>query len=416
MNKKLLSLFLALTLLTCLFSGCSKKDEYGTVGDAEITIEEQDDGIEPTIFTKLDNPFTEYDYENVQFECAKFSFDVPKTWEQQIYNCGCIRYDAPKDDPIFPGATCYVRCNYSYSAVEDDLDEFKHIASEFSKNMSPYITGLPFHFNGRDTWIKAYSVADETIEPSFCKDKTAASIKVTKDLTLINKTTGDATSFGQACLVAAYFRWEGYSAMMAMVVPNESAKEATDMMSYMVSSVSSIPHKVRQTKDFEYEGIKTVVPAEFEASEGSGNILRAPTRSLGSTAGMVLAVFEVPESLDVITEDYFRSTYTDKLATALVDPSCRDDYDIAANFRESPDNTLVDAKKAFYGDVNILAVDEDYISAKNLYGVVAGWYIDANIVERNGKNYLVAALYPPVENRLGIEIEKKMIENLAVAE
>ena len=415
MLKRFAALALIITLLACLGSGCGKKDEYGSVGDAEITVGQEKDAAS-TIFTKLDNPFGEYEYNNIEFECARLAFDVPNTWEQQIYNNSCIRYDIPKDDPYFPGATCYIKCNYSYIAVEDELDPFRHYASEFSKNMSPYITGLSYHFGGKNVWIKSYSAADEQIEPTFCNDKTAACIKVTKNLVLVNKQQGDPTSFGQACLVAAYFRWHDFPVMMSIVVPNESAKDATDMMSYMMSSASSLPHKVKQTKEFDYRGIKAVVPTEFESEQDSGNILRSPSRSLNSSAGMSLAIFEANEDLEYVTRDYFQRTYATRLATLLADPESLSGYTVDATSGEGNGDKLVDEKKSFFANVNIVATDEDYIAAEKMYGTVSMWYMDCYFVERNGKNYIVAAMYPPQENELGVEIEKKAIETLAVSQ
>lgn len=414
MVRRFTAIGLILIMLACLAGGCAKRDDYGEVKDAEISVK-QDPPEGTTIFTKLENPFSEYKYEKVSFDCAKFSFEVPDTWNQKIYNNSCIRYDAPEDDPFFPGSTCYVKCNYGYNAHEDDLDEFKHYASEFSKNLAPYITGLPFHFGGRDVWIKSYSVADEQITPSFCNDESAANIKVTKNLILVNKETGDPTSFGSACLVAAYFRWAYYSAVIMTVVPNESAENATKMMSYMLSTVSSVPHTVKQTKQFESNGIKAVVPAEFEPLDGAGNILRSPSASLASTAGMTIGFFEANESLDYVTEDYFQHTYADEIANLLANPSGSSNYDVAASSQLGQGDPLVDEKLLFLANVNIIGQKDDYQLAKKTYGTVAVWYMDCSFVERNGKNIIVAALYPPQENELGIEIEKKIIETLTTS-
>lgn len=411
MLKRNLALVLALSLVITMLASCKKDDDYGTVGSADVsTTEEADQGA--SLFEKLDAPFAEYDYEIFNFESAKFSFEAPKTWRRTIYNQSCIRYDAPADDPHFPGCTFYVKCNYDYYAGESELDPFANMAAEFGKPMSSYITGLPFTVMGRDAWIKSLEVADEYETPSFCKDETAASIKTVKNAIMIDKSTGDAVALGGMDFVAGYFRWENFPVMIATVVPSDASADAKAMVSYMMSSTSYIPQKVTDFSARTYSNITYELPSDFAALDGAGNISLSSPVSGKATSGMSIGVFKVEESLDTMTLDYFQDSYADSVAGLLLDPRCKEYYTVDASMSEDPEGRVLDEKKLFYGTVNILPQDEEYICARMTYGTVGVWYMNCFITEKGGDLYLVADLYPPQDDAAARIVEKAVLQSL----
>jgi len=408
-NKRIICM--ALIALLALLPSCGKsKDEYGSVGDADITTEETDEGL--SIFEKQISPFNEYKYDNVGFESAKFSFDIPSTWTQTIYNMSCIRYDVPYDDPHFPGAAFYVKCNFDYSATPDGINEFSGIAAEYGTPMSSYITGLPFPVGGKDAWIKSYTAADESESPSFCSDETAACVKTTKDVLLVSKVTGDTASVSGMDLVTGYFRWEDFPVMIASVVPTSESADAKAMTEYIMSSVQYAPQNITEYTVRSCGDVSFELPAEFEAISGSGNIFISPAADIKATSGISAAVFKVDEELEYLTPEYFQNSYATGVANTLLDPACSTQYAATASVYEDTESKLLDEIKSFPGTATILPTGENYTCAKLTYGTVGSWLMDNYILEKGESLYLVTVMYPLQDEAIARIIEKSLIQSL----
>lgn len=411
MNRKTFALILALITMISALSSCSKKEEYGSVENIEISAPSEDPEGE-SIFTRTEAPFEDYSYDSFKFECAKLALDVPKSWHMQVINQSCVRFDAPEDDPHLPGTTCYVKCIYDYNAEENEINSYAHYASEYGKIMSPYITGLPYKYKGKDLWIKSYSNSNAQKELDFCDDKTAAILKTTKDVTVFDKRTADTVSFEGTDLVAGYFRWENFPVMISMMTDSERTASAEKMVSYMMSSSTLLPHKVKQTKEYEYRNIKLIVPSYFEASENSGNILRAPVNDIKSCSGMCLGVFAVEDALEDINESYFQNIYGTNLAKSLLGASVIESYDISQTSYYDASKKTGDEKLRFSSSVNIISLEDDYISAQLPYGPVSVWTMDSLFVKKSGKNLLVAILYPPNESGIADKVMETTLQTL----
>ena len=413
MLKRYLSAIIVLMMLIMPLSSCSKKGDYGSVEDTEIQSDVKEADELDSLFEKKDAPFTDYNYKTENYECASFSFEVPDSWIKRIYNQSCIRYDIPDDDTHFPGMTCYVKCNFEYDASPSDLDPFQQYASEFGKNLSPYITGLPYLVLGQDAWIKSFSVADEVEAPDFCSDETAASVKVTHNVHMINKVTGDTIMFEGADFIAAYFRWKDHPVMISMVAPTYQAEDAKSMVEYMMSSAAFIPHKMNASKTFEYQGVTFNVPSDFEATESGGNILISSPQDIKSSSGMSIGLFRVDESSDTMTEDYFQESYATQMADMMADPECAGYYTFYASAKES-EKKILDEKKLFLSNIDVVSTEEEYIGAGMTYGDSAVWYMDSMLIEKGNKNYMLSFMYPRNESDVASKIEKAALQSFSV--
>ena len=412
MLKRYFTLILIMLTLAATFSSCKKQEEYGEIEDVEIIAGEPAEESTPA-FSKASNPFSDYKYKEVEFDCAKMHFEIPSSWNEQVMNNSCIKYTTPADDPHFPGCNFYVKCVYDFSTAEDQLDPFASYANEYGTVMSPYITGLPFLVEGKDAWIRTYSISDESYTPSFCADESEAIIKVTKDLTLTNKKTGDAVAFEDFNFVAAYLRWEGFPVMFCATVPTEATDDAKWLLEYILSGVTKAQHKITQTKGFDYRKIRFTAPSEFAASGESGHIFMTEAKDIKSCAGMSIGVFGLEDAPEMVTEDVFTENYANNIASLLLDPSCASSFAVGASMSET-ESSLADEKRTFYGKVNILPKEEDYSLAKTMYGPGSVWSLDAYIVERNGQNLVVATMYPPHETEISERVMKMVMQSLSV--
>lgn len=409
--KKSASIVLIAILLIMSLTSCAKKDEYGGIG--EIDISSGEESVPETPFAKQDNPFSEYSYKTVNFDNARMMFDAPKGWNQTVVNQSCIRYDVPADDPVFPGAVFYVKCDFDTMAAISDVDEFSHVAGEFGKVMSPYITGLPYPYNeGGNVWINSYSAADETIKPTFTSDETAASIKVTKNVVLIDKVTADTFSTSGFNFVSGYFRWTDFPVMISTVVPSGWTENAKSMISYMISSAAYTDPKIAETATFSYRKLSLILPKEFKASSDQGNIFRSPYKDTRATAGMSIGIFSVPEDIGELSVDYIQSHYADSLATLLMNPESSDYYYPSVSCMEYEGEKLADESYACSAYVNIITNRYDYTAADMQYGMSSMPYMDMFVVERNGKNYMIAALYTRQQENVAMKILKAAIQSL----
>ena len=412
--KRYFTLLLMTALMLTGLSSCSKNDEYGEIGDADIGTEEEAKAAD-SLFTKEDNPFSEYTYRTVDFDNAKMTFDIPKAWKETIVNQSCLRYDVPGDDGIFPGATLYVKCLFNYIAEENDLDPFSSVASELGKPMSAYITGLPYPYReGYDTWIEGYSTADETMTPACTSDKNAASLKVTEDVVLINKVTGDVTALSGFNFVAGYFRWEGFPVMIATVVPTDWTDDAKSMVEYIMSSVAYKKQTVPEMTKCSYRKITLDLPSDFSSSSTEGNIFRTSCTEVRATSSMSLGIFSVPESAADLNVDYIQTNYSDQLASLLLDPEYMKDYYPATSCYEYEGGTLADEKAAFSANVNLATDRYDYTGAENPYGMGEMRYMDMFVIERNGQNYMIACLYSRQQEQVAARVIKSAIQSLSV--
>lgn len=411
MPGKRITVCLLIFILAVSLSSCNKAGEYGTIEDAAVSIaEESSEGC--SIFERQELPFEDYELSSVDFESALLRFDVPKAWQQTIYNMSCIRYDSPSDDPHFPGATFYVKCNFDYNAGSDELDPFSTAASEFGKPMSSYITGLPFTCNGRDAWIKSFAAADESFAPSFCPDETAASIKITRDVILINKQTGDAVSLGGMDFVAGYFKWEGFPVMIATVVPSSASGDAKTMIGYMISASKYLPQRVSAFTERTCSDIAFELPGDFSPFSKAGNIFISPASDIKACSGTSAGVFRIEESLDMLSPDYFNASYAGSVAEMLLDPICSRYYSASASMQEDPEVLVPDEKRHFSGTVNILTDEEDHVSARMTYGTVGVWQLSCFVAEKGGALYLVAVMYPQQSDAAARIVAKGMLQSL----
>ena len=412
MSKKVIAAFLMAALMLT-FPACSRNDdEYGSVSSVEIPQEE--DAADTHQFEAQDNPFPDYTYRTVEFGSAGFSYDIPKTWRERVLNHSCIRYDVPGDDEHFPGATFYVKGLFEHSAARDDLDPFAHVASEFSKPLSPYITGLPYNYEGKDAWIKSYTIADETSTPSFISDDTMASSKITRDVILMDKNTADVQTFTGMSLVATYFRWEdSFPVMFSAVVPEDSEEDARDLTEYVLSTVSAVQMKAEDLEERTAGSITFALPADFTPVNSDENIYISKD-GIGCSAGISIGVFRVNEDPDILTEEYFQNSYTDPLTAALTDPSCAAYYTTLASMQEVSGNKILDESRSFSGSVSIFPVAEDYITAGMTYGAGGPWMINGLIVQRGDAQILIAALYPAQKDAVVKAIEKSLMQSISV--
>lgn len=408
--KRYIALLLIFATAFITLSSC-KKEEKGTVEDVEIIAGEAQDENEAE-FEKQENPFGDYSYRTVEFDCAKMEYEIPKSWKEEICNQSCIKYSIPENDKHFPGVTFYIKAVYDYSAPEDSLDEFANHANEFGKIMSPYITGLPFKVEGKDAWIKSYSAADTGYTPDYCEDESEAVIKVTKDVLIIDKNTATVQSFDGHNFVAAYIRWENTPIMMAMTCPYKYTSDAKKMLEYILSGAKHVPHKIKQTKGYAHGNMRLTVPVGFEGNPESGNILMATPKDIKSYSAMTLGVFALEDEVETMSGQYFQDYYANTLTEMLIDPSCAKSYSYSA-YASEKDASLPGAIKEFKGTVTILPTVESYKYADMTYGAVGAWNLDAFITERSGKNYLIAAMYPPNESDIAPEVEKMILETLA---
>lgn len=413
--KKLIALALTAALMTVPLSSCGNSNgEYGGIGDADISQDEPAESSAETPFTKTDNPFEEYTYKTVDFESACMTFDAPKTWKQTIINHTCIRYDVPGDDQNLPGAVFYLKCDLDSSALESDQDPFNHVASEFAKRMSIYITGLPFPYNeGRNVWINSYSASDDEQTPPFTEDKTAASLKVTNDVVLIDKTTADTYSIEGFDLVAGYFRWNDVPAMLMTVVPTDWVLTAQDMINYMISSAVYKEPKLSPLATYEYRKLSLELPSEFQqAAANKGNVFLTSSMDIKADSSMAVGVFSVSEPVKDLSAEYVQGTYIDGVISLLLDPDYSKHYYPAASCTDYEGEPLADEKAAFRGYVNLPTNLYDYTSAENPYGNPGIRCVDMFIVERGGNNYMIAIMYEAPQEKTAMKIAKAAIQSL----
>ena len=414
-KRKAASILLTFLLMTSLLASCGKEtEEYGSIGDAEIT-QEEETGNQSSIFTKLDNPFGEYAYRTVDYQNAKMRFDIPKTWLEKVVNPSCIRYDVPADDKYFPGARFYVKCNYSYPAVPDPHhNEYLEVATEFSKNMKPYITGLPYPYGKRgNTWINDYDSPDELEMPEFCSDETAACITVTKNAVLMDKVTSDVTHLRGMDFVAGYFRWDIFPVMIATVVPSEWSGNAKSLISYIMSSVTGTKQKLQSAATYDFSEASLSLPMDFKAREGQDNVFGTSFDDIKSTSGISIGVFSLPNVTGELPIDVLQSEYADRLAGILLDPKVTEHYFTATSASEYLGDKLADEKDAYTIYVTLTTDLYDYTGAENPYGLSDTSLIDVYTIERGGHYYMVATLYSMQQEDIARKVTRQALQTLA---
>lgn len=413
--KKLIALALTAALMTVPLTSCGKSDEeYGGIGDADISQDEPAESAPETPFTKESNPFEDYTYKTVNFDSACMTFEAPSSWKQTIVNQTCIRYDVPGNDQHLPGAVFYLKCDLDSSALESDQDPFSHVASDFGKRMSIFLTGLPFPYNeGRNVWINSYSASDHEETPSFTDDKTAVSFKVTDDVVLIDKKTADTYSIEGFNLVAEYFRWNDVPAMLMTVVPLDWESSARDIINYMVSSAAYKQPKLSPLATYEYRKLSLQLPSEFQpSSTNKGNIFLTSSKDIKADSSMSIGIFSVPESVSDLSAEYVQDSYVNSVSSLLLDTDYSEHYYPAASCTEYEGDKLADEKAAFRGYVNLPTNLYDYTSAENPYGNPGIRSLDMFIVERGGNNYMVAIMYQIPQEKTAMKIAKSAIMSL----
>ena len=415
--KKIVVLFLAGLLATSALTGCGQDEEYGSIGDAQIEEEEASPEKEdPPLFTKQKNPFSNYNYHTEKYQNAGFSFEVPDSWNRTVVNPSCIRYDVPSGDPIFPGAVIYVKCNYYYLAMPDDLDPFADNASEFSQYMSSYITGLPYSYRkGYDVWIKSYTASDEMTEPDFCSEEHAAALKVTKDVYLMDKVTADMYSRKGMDHVAGYFRWDTFPVMIETVVPTDWAEDAKSMISYMMSSVAPLKMQLSDMAGYDYRDISIKLPADFQPREKEGNIFTSPFTDTLATSGITVGLFRVDEDLDDLTPEYINDNYLYSMLSLMLEPGSLKDYSPMAGTYEYSGEQLADEKLAYSASVSLTTTLEDYEGAERPYGLGGSLGMDMFFVEKSDQLFLIAALYYPHQQDAAARVMKAAIQSLSIS-
>ena len=412
MYKRILAVMLALLSLVLIASSCTKNkaENFGNIEDVEIAVSDEKPS-DASEYEKQANPIEGYSYKVVDFGPAMMSLEVPESWRMTSYNLSTIRLDAPQEDPVFPGTTMYIKCLYDYNAMPDDLDPISHMASEYAKPMSVYITGLPFAFDGTDACINSYKIADDVTTPKFVEDSSAAATKITKNVHIIRKDTASTISFNGLDHVATYFRWNTFPVMLETVVPSEKGYDAKALLEYMMSTAT---HKEQSAGNFETREVgKTTfsLPKEFSALNQSGNVFLSK-ENLADTEGMSIGVFKVNEDESFLTEQYFRDNYATKLPEILADPSCADSYYITSSVDEYSGEKLLDEFKSYKGSVTFSCIEDDYKAAKLTYGASSAWRMNCYLVKRGKGIYLVADIFPPQDEELALAIEKNVINTL----
>ena len=417
-------LFLIISsIIATSFSSCGKKDEYGTVEDAEISAEEEEPEVseDNSVFTRQDSPFSDYKYKKRNYQNAKFSFDVPKNWKETIVNASCIRYDVPADDPHFAGARFYIKCNYYYQAVPNDLDPFSDNATEFSKPMAPYLTGLPFPYGKPDVWIHNYTASDKMTEPDFCSEEHGAALKTTCGVILENKNTADVASVGSMDLVAGYFKWSEFPVMIETVVPSDWTEDAENMISYMMSTVSPVKQRLGNLVTCSYRNISFELPSDFQARAGRGNIFYAPVDDIKATSGIAVGIFNTAEfgngqnGTITPTLEYIQENYSDSVADALMHPDIKQHYYLTTSCVDYEGDPLYDEIADFSANVNLITDLADYKGAENFYGLGGMMYMDMYIVEKSGHSYMIAAMFMPQQVDIATKLMKNVMMTLAVS-
>ena len=298
---------------------------------------------ERSAFNPTENPFKEYTYKTFDNGRGFIRMQYPDTWKMSKTSDYRIVFQAPEDDPHFPGMTLIYRSRLgSYEVIDTDT---------YKDEVNGYLREETYSWNGDSFKIaNTNSVTKRTTNSDIQNTKANAfSVFQYEDIE-VDKGIEDLY------MENLIFFWDFIPISLSAITENEKSEDLKALLQYMMSNSKAVENSIAVTEQKKACSVEIPICPLYEsvgaqtgASFSDAAVFACPSDTGTGFSQSSIAVYEMPkdEWIDEFCDDQtFELFYYPTLLANAFGSDAKDKLTTSGYFVSTGGNLTISGKKA----------------------------------------------------------------------